>query len=228
MKDNPGIGLVHTGAVMVDERRRQRTLVFPVFKEGEDIAKWIFEGTYNILTCTVLMRRALLQRIYEECAEDFSCKYQFGDMQTWFHSARLAGIHCLAEDYGTYRFHDGSVSSYDNLLKHGEFYNSVMLLRKHLQRKYDLSVASNIGWTLRYLRGTIWFPPCETNLPQLLRFCLMQQSLYAAIAVILLLLRPFRSGKWIIGKSVRYAINWGIIRFCAPRKAFGYSVSSDL
>ena len=227
MEDHPDIGMLHTGGIILDEIAGTKTLIVPIYKNEHDIYRYLIYGEYHILTCTALVRRKLLEEIREKYAEDFSDTYNLGDRQTWFHFARESRIACLPKDYGTYRMHTDSLCSFGNLLKRAKFTNNGILLKSDMRRKYKLPFDCNIGWVLRYLLSTIWSPLCGTNLLESVQFCLMQKSIYKAIALILLVLRPFRQGKGTLGKVIRYAVHGTINHFSRFPQTFEYIVMSD-
>ena len=151
MEADPGVGLVHGGAVRCDVasgrchpwKRRPRG-----YDDGDVFIKLI-TGRYFIYTATACMRMDLFRAARERNPEVFDGRYLMGDIQLWLELSRVTRFRLVNEPLAAHNILPESATRSADVQKEIRFWKSVFEVRMHYVRRYNAG-----GSTERHVRTT--------------------------------------------------------------------------
>lgn len=170
--------MVHTAYDRYYQDTGTKNSVYPPkeYWQNNDNLKWaIIIGDVMIGTATVLMRPCNYYQIKKDFHEDFE-KVMMGDVQTWFHLARMSKIHFIPDITAVYRKNKGGLTSINskkrfNFIKNafevhlnlGKKYGAPQEIINKIEKNYGGSVIST-GIEYRLYKELIDF--CKDYLPE--------------------------------------------------------------
>lgn len=122
LETNPEVGMVHADFDTLDQVRGRiinstYKVAGKIYPQQEDICRLMLKKKYDVATCTVCVRRSLLNEIREKYSSLFAPSFPVGDFQLWFCFAFHSRIVLLEESLATYRIHGETASHSSNIEK---------------------------------------------------------------------------------------------------------------
>lgn len=138
LKANPEFGMVYSDYYTLTNGNYNRNSEIDTFKthyEENAAPEIISDSVQRIGTATVLLRKDLVNHIYDDYSADFNSGP--GDNVLWFHIARKSKIKYLDMVTAVYRKNDGGVTATNDTVKRYNFLKNVHYQKKYLARKYN-------------------------------------------------------------------------------------------
>ncbi len=169
LESHPDCGLVYTSYDVYHPSEKKhikdyishRNLLIPEDPSLTDIVENKGGWMFGLLTCTVMLRRALLEKIVE--ADPYIHKSEYflmGDTQVWAEMATLAKLHFMPESMATHIITDESATRSKDIKKVLRFGISSAELGLYLCKKYNLPVNIRVQyesyWCDRALRLALY------------------------------------------------------------------------
>lgn len=137
LEQHDDYAMVHTAySRLIQETRQMQDIVAPhEYWNYSDNCKWaILTNDIMVGTTTVVCRTGLYNQIKSDFANDYK-NAKMGDVQTFFHFARLYKIHYIPEITAVYRKHAGSSTSIGSVNRY-DFLKNALDVHYKLATKY--------------------------------------------------------------------------------------------
>jgi len=160
LERNPECGMTHTEVSCKNEMKKEYIARLHESKgvlndNLENIDLQLLTGRYLVSTPTVVLRNDLWEKIRAEYAEDFGSQFMMGDIQTWFHMARVSRIHYFSQPTAVYRMHETSACQRSLPEKELPFAWNCFQMYMHLAESYDIPPATKATLIEQYGRW-VW------------------------------------------------------------------------
>jgi len=145
MEENPDVGLVYGRRDWFDVRTqrlvkpRQSKMPATTGQHNDVFTDMVAERVEHPLTCTVCMRKEILEAVLRDNAESFRMGFVAGDTLTWLEASRVTRFEKIDESVAVHTLQVESVSRSANMGKTLRFCKSGYELYLHLIRKYGCS-----------------------------------------------------------------------------------------
>lgn len=174
LEAHPECGLVHSDAVWHVVETGQRIPSYAKFKKlthnHENVLRTMIEFKYQVCTCTAVVRKDLLDEIYETCQYEFSENFLMSDTQTWIEIAHRAKVKCIDEPFATRNIWHGSLSNPQDIEKTIRFCRNSMDMLLRYANKYGGDDSVEMSKRIIKSRNrTILTLACRTCRPDLAR-----------------------------------------------------------
>lgn len=140
LERHPEIGMVHSDGILHIVETGDRTVSFlkerGFFNDQEDVLRALIEWKYIVISCSVVVRRILIEEIYRECPYELGDSFPMRDTQTWIEVAYRSQVKYLPEPMVTRNILPESASQTKDLEKACRFANDGIRLRFHYAGKY--------------------------------------------------------------------------------------------
>ncbi|MBW8042187.1 MAG: glycosyltransferase [Planctomycetes bacterium] len=166
LESHPECGLVHSDQDRYYERTGKKIRDF--FRTTNNIPLENFNifrgwGHYHILTCTVIVRKHLIDKIISDPHIYRNDQYIGGsDIPLAIEVSMLSKIHYIDESLSTYTVRNESASNISNPLKRARFNKSVIEAYLYLAGKYDQEKEKEF-LQQRWCRASLWLAFFESN-----------------------------------------------------------------
>jgi glycosyltransferase involved in cell wall biosynthesis len=153
LERHPNCGLVHSAVARFDEVTGR--IVEKTNGRGRiqlPRAAALIEAILNespIYTCTVVLRRTLLDEVYRDCPAEFDGRYLMRDYQTWVECAFRSAIGYIDEPLATYRIMRESASRSTDATKLIAFAKSAKDAGLHYATKYGGGAVPMLQYSIR-------------------------------------------------------------------------------
>jgi glycosyltransferase involved in cell wall biosynthesis len=106
LEAHPECGLVHSDYVHNDVETGEKILFYyrrkKSFHDDENVLKNMLEVKYIVKTCTAVLRKDLLDEIFDTCQYEFSENFLMMDSQLWMEFAYRSKVKFIDESLATY------------------------------------------------------------------------------------------------------------------------------
>ena len=129
-----------------------------------DFLEGKFELGLGILTCTIMVRRNLLEQIIE--ADPYlhqSGHFLMGDAQLWAELSTMANLHYIPESLATHVITDESATRSNDIKKRLQFTISTAEMYLYLFDKYKLSSSNRSNYESTWFESSLWLAVHERN-----------------------------------------------------------------
>ncbi|MBN2469069.1 MAG: glycosyltransferase [Deltaproteobacteria bacterium] len=137
------VGLIHSDVnYYYTEKKRTKRRIFRKYKKGSlprsgvPLVQSLIMHEYHVVTCSAVVRRILIEKIFSECPYEFSDQFHMGDFQTWIEVANRANFAYLPESLATYSVLSESASRSRDWDKIYRFTKTFFTLSLHYANKY--------------------------------------------------------------------------------------------
>ncbi len=155
------VGLVHSECNFHYEESN-RIVVNYYEKSGkscaaQNVAEKLIDLRYSIITCTVCLRKNILEKFILDYPELFSEEWPFGDLQRWFGVALNSSVFFFQDSLATRRVLPESASYSKNTEKRMHFCRKEYDFRILCIETFHLSVHARNRMLISQSRALLWF-----------------------------------------------------------------------
>jgi len=140
LETHPDVGLVHSDADYHYARTGKIIHAHNNYKNilnnCENVLRGFIEGKYNVVTCTTVIRKNIIDEIYKTCQYEFSENFLMGDTQLWIELSQRSNVKYFDESLATRNVFSGSISNPKSIEKKIIFTENGLELYLYYIEKY--------------------------------------------------------------------------------------------
>jgi len=175
LEAHPECGLVHSDGLahIVEECRTipfYNALKKKIVLHNKNVVRSMIAFEYVIITCSAIVRKCLLDEIYETCRFEFSQEQLSGDFQLWLEVAYRSKVKFIDKSLVTYNFLPESASNTKDIEKKIRFQKYCLRIHIHYADKYGDDDSIELKKLLMYrCNKSLIRIACQARKPDLAR-----------------------------------------------------------
>jgi len=142
-------GLVHSDVVWNNLVTGERIPAYYKYRKlshnHDNIVRNMIEHKYIVTSCSAVVRKGLLDEIYETCIFEFSDSFMMQDAQTWIEIAYRSKVGYIDEPLATRNLLPDSMANPKDIEKKFNFMKNMTYLSLHYANKYGGEVAMEMS-----------------------------------------------------------------------------------